>query len=87
MGSAVSALAWIWAFEGTFASAGSAIAGHVAEVWGAKYALAITPLAVLGGFTLILFGRKLLKAADRIPTDEEVGDALIESEDATRTNG
>ena len=87
IGSAVSALAWIWAFEGTFASAGSAIAGHVAEVWGAKYALAITPLAVLGGFTLILFGRKLLKAADRIPTDEEVGDALIESEDATRTNG
>ncbi len=86
MGSAVAALAWIWAFEGAFASAGAAVAGHIAETWGARYALAITPLAVLCGFMLILFGRRILAAADRIPTEEEVGDALVESEDA-RTNG
>ena len=86
MGSAVAALAWIWAFEGAFASAGAAVAGHIAETWGARYALAITPLAVLCGFMLILFGRRILGAADRIPTEEEVGDALVESEDA-RTNG
>ena len=86
MGSAVAALAWIWAFEGAFASAGAAVAGHIAETWGARYALAITPLAVLCGFMLILFGRRILGAADRIPTEEEVGDALIESEDA-RTTG
>ena len=85
MGSAVAALAWIWAFEGAFASAGAAVAGHIAETWGARYALAITPLAVLCGFMLILFGRRILGAADRIPTEEEVGDALVESEDA-RTN-
>ncbi len=86
-GSAVSALAWIWAFEGSFAAAGAAVAGHIAEVWGARYALAITPVAVLCGFALIIFGRTLLKAADRIPSDQEVGDALVESEDAARTNG
>ncbi|CAB4705389.1 unannotated protein [freshwater metagenome] len=86
MGSAVAALAWIWAFEGAFASAGAAAAGHIAETWGARYALAITPLAVLCGFMLILFGRRILAAADRIPSEEEVGDALVESEDA-RTNG
>ncbi|MSZ87369.1 MAG: MFS transporter [Actinobacteria bacterium] len=86
MGSAVAALAWIWAFEGAFASAGAAVAGHIAETWGARYALAITPLAVLCGFMLILFGRRILAAADRIPSEEEVGDALVESEDA-RTNG
>jgi len=56
-------------------------------VWGARYALAITPVAVLCGFALIIFGRTLLKAADRIPSDQEVGDALVESEDAARTNG
>jgi len=87
MGSAVSALAWIWAFEGSFASAGAAVAGHIAETWGARYALAITPLAVLCGFALILFGRNLLKAADRIPTDDEIGDALVESEESSRTKG
>ena len=86
MGSAVAALAWIWAFEGAFASAGAAVAGHIAETWGARYALAITPLAVLCGFMLILFGRRILGAADRLPTEEEVGDALVESDD-TRTNG
>ena len=86
MGSAVSALAWIWAFEGSFASAGAAVAGHIAEVWGARYAMAIMPIAVLCGFMLILFGRRILSAADRIPTDDEVGEALVESEDA-RTNG
>ena len=86
MGSAVSALAWIWAFEGSFASAGAAVAGHIAESWGARYAMAIMPIAVLCGFMLILFGRRILSAADRIPTDDEVGEALVESEDA-RTNG
>ena len=82
LGSAVSALAWIWAFEGSFAAAGAAVAGHISDVWGARFALAIMPISVLCGFIMILFGRKLLIAGDRIPSDDEVGDALAESESA-----
>ena len=82
-GTAVSALAWIWAVEGTFASAGSAISGTMADRFGARWSLAITPLAIFVGFCVVMFGRHQLAKANRRPTAEGDELALAISEDPT----
>lgn len=80
-GTAVAAMGWVWTVEGSFGAFGSASAGSIAETHGAHVALAITPISVIIGFTLISFGRKLLAAADRIPTDDVSDEAILAVED------
>lgn len=82
-GTAVSALAWIWAVEGTFASFGSALSGSIADHFGARWALSITPAAILLGFCVVLLGRGLLVKADRRPSAESDEAAIAASEDPT----
>jgi len=83
-GTAVSALAWIWAVEGSFASAGSALSGTVADHFGARAALSITPISVMLGLLVIFSGRSLLAKADRLPSSKSDETAIGESEDQTR---
>ncbi len=83
-GTAISALAWLWTVEGTFASAGSALSGTIADHFGARWSLAITPITLIMGFSIMLLGRNLLRAADRLPTEAGDEEAIAASEDQTR---
>jgi MFS family permease len=80
-GTAVSALAWIWAVEGVFASAGSALSGSIADRFGARLTLAITPTAIILGLFVVVFGRGVLANANRRPTLEHDESAMSEIED------
>ncbi len=75
-GTAVAALGWLWTVEGTFASLGAALGGFISEHYSPRYCLALTTVCVGIGYLIMRGGANLLKAADRIPTEEEATDAL-----------
>ena len=75
-GTAVAALGWLWTVEGTFASLGAALGGFISEHYSPRYCLALTTACVGIGYLIMRGGSVLLKAADRIPTEEEDTDAL-----------
>jgi len=75
-GTAVAALGWLWTVEGTFASLGAALGGFISEHYSPRYCLALTTACVGIGYLIMRGGSVLLKAADRIPTEEEDIDAL-----------
>ncbi len=75
-GTAVAALGWLWTVEGTFASLGAALGGFISEHYSPRYCLALTTACVGIGYLIMRGGSGLLKAADRIPTEEEDIDAL-----------
>ena len=75
-GTAVAALGWLWTVEGTFASIGAAVGGFISEHYSPRYCLALTTVCVGVGYMLMRGGARLLKAADRIPTEAEDTDAL-----------
>jgi MFS family permease len=82
-GTAVSALAWIWAVEGTFASAGSALSGTMADRFGARWSLSVTPIAIFLGFCVVMVGRGQLAKANRRPSAASDESAMSVSEDPT----
>ena len=75
-GTAVAALGWLWTVEGTFAALGAALGGFVSEHYSPRYCLALTTVCVGIGYLIMRGGSGLLKAADRIPTEDEDTDAL-----------
>jgi MFS family permease len=75
-GTAVAALGWLWTVEGTFASLGAAAGGFISEHYSPRYCLALTTTCVGIGYLIMRGGARLLKAADRIPNEEEDTDAL-----------
>ena len=75
-GTAVAALGWLWTVEGTFASLGAALGGFISEHFSPRYCLALTTICVGIGYLIMRGGAGLLKAADRIPTEEEDTEAL-----------
>ena len=75
-GTAVAALGWLWTVEGTFASIGAAVGGFISEHYSPRYCLALTTVCVGVGYLIMRGGARLLKAADRIPTEAEDTDAL-----------
>ena len=75
-GTAVAALGWLWTVEGTFASLGTALGGFISEHYSPRYCLALTTICVGIGYLIMRGGAGLLKAADRIPTEEEDTEAL-----------
>jgi MFS family permease len=75
-GTAVAALGWLWTVEGTFASLGAALGGFISEHYSPRYCLALTTICVGIGYLIMRGGAGLLKAADRIPTEEEDAEAL-----------
>jgi MFS family permease len=83
-GSAVAALGWLWTVEGTFASLGAALGGFISEHYSPRYVLALTTVCVGIGYTIVRAGGKLLKEADRVPTDEEDEEALESNLDTNK---
>jgi len=75
-GTAVAALGWLWTVEGTFASLGTALGGFISEHYSPRYCLALTTICVGIGYLIMRGGAGLLKAADRIPSEEEDTEAL-----------
>lgn len=78
-GTAVGALAWLWTVEGSFGALGAAMAGYFIETYSITSTLMIS-VALFNAAALISFlGRPLLKAADRLPQDSEVAEALADT--------
>jgi MFS family permease len=83
-GTAVAALGWLWTVEGTFASLGAAAGGFISEHYSPRYCLGLTTICVGIGYLIMKGGAGLLKAADRIPTEEEDIDALSANLDTNK---
>lgn len=83
-GSAVSALGWLWTVEGTFASIGAALGGYVSEHYSPRYVLALTTFCVGMGYLVFKSGSRLLKAADRVPTEKEDKEAIESNLDTNK---
>lgn len=79
-GTAVQALAWLWSIEGSFTAIGSAMGGIIAEHFGPRWCFSITSIAMIAGYLVIWFGRTHFAKADRIPTDDEVAEAIADTE-------
>jgi len=70
-GSAVSYMAWLWTVEGSVMSLGAALGGVISESISPQFCLALTAVFIGLGNIALNIGRSRLKAANRIPTDEE----------------
>ena len=70
-GSAVSYMAWLWTVEGSVMSLGSAVGGILSEKVSPTFCLALTAVSIGLGNLVLTIGRERLKAANRIPTDDE----------------
>ncbi len=70
-GSAVSYMAWLWTVEGSVMSLGAALGGIISESISPQFCLALTAVFIGLGNIVLSIGRARLKAANRIPTDEE----------------
>jgi predicted MFS family arabinose efflux permease len=75
-GTATSALGWLWSVEGSFVAIGSALGGVISKNLSPRFCLALTSVAVGIGFLILSLGKERLKAADRIPTQAQVTDAI-----------
>ena len=70
-GSAVSYMAWLWTVEGSVMSLGAAVGGILSERISPQFCLALTVVSIGLGNIVLNIGRERLKAANRIPTDDE----------------
>ena len=71
LGSATSAMGWLWTVEGSLMAIGSAVGGWIAKEISPRMCLGITTISVGCGLMILTFGRGRLSAANRIPTVEE----------------
>lgn len=78
-GTAVGALAWLWSIEGTATAIGSAVGGYFIDSLGIVAALLITVAMFNLASAVAIAGRKTLHAADQLPDEEEVTEALADS--------
>lgn len=70
-GSAVSYMAWLWTVEGSVMSLGAAVGGILSEKISPQFCLALTAVSIGLGSIILTIGKDRLRAANRIPTDEE----------------
>ena len=71
LGSATSAMGWLWTVEGSLMALGSAVGGWIAKEISPRMCLGITTISVGCGLMILTFGRARLSAANRIPTKKE----------------
>ena len=83
-GSPTAMMGWLWTVEGTMMSFGSMAGGFISEHLSPTIALGITALCLGIGCFVLTLGKELLRAADRIPTDEEDLAAMSDNSNATR---
>ena len=70
-GSPTAMMGWLWTVEGTLMSVGSMVGGVISEKRSPTFALALTSVCIGAGYIILGIGKDRLKAADRIPTEEE----------------
>ena len=70
-GSPTAMMGWLWTVEGTLMSVGAMVGGVISEKRSPTFALALTSICIGAGYLILGIGKDRLKAADRIPTDEE----------------
>lgn len=71
LGSATSAMGWLWTVEGSLMAFGSAVGGWIAKEISPQMCFGITTISVGCGLLILAIGRGRLSAANRIPTEEE----------------
>lgn len=79
VGTAASAIGWLWTVEGSFTALGSTIGGFVSQHFSPRWTFGITTASIGIGLLIILWGGKFLHAANQIPTDEQDRKALDDS--------
>jgi MFS family permease len=70
-GSQTSSLGWIWSVEGSFMAVGAAVGGIVSEHISPRFGLALLPIMIFSGYTILTIGKGRLSAANDLPTEEE----------------
>jgi MFS family permease len=70
-GSPTAMMGWLWTVEGTLMSVGAMVGGVISEKRSPTFALVLTSICIGAGYLILGIGKDRLKAADRIPTDEE----------------
>ncbi len=70
-GSQTSSLGWIWSVEGSFMAVGAAVGGIVSEHISPRFGLALLPIMIFIGYTILTIGKGRLSAANDLPTEEE----------------
>mgnify|MGYP003343192921 FL=1 len=83
-GSPTAMMGWLWTVEGTMMSFGSMAGGFISEHLSPTIALGITAMCLGMGYFVLTVGKDLLRAADRIPTDEEDLAAMSDNSNANR---
>lgn len=78
-GSATGALGWLWTIEGSMLALGSACAGWIAEAVSPRLCLALTSLCIGFGVIVLNVGKARLSKADRIPTEDEDLEAMLDN--------
>lgn len=78
-GTAVGALAWLWSIEGTATAIGSAVGGYFIDNWGITRSLLITVVMYNVATAIVVAGRALLNAADQLPEEEDLTEALADT--------
>ncbi|MFZ2227072.1 MAG: MFS transporter [Candidatus Nanopelagicaceae bacterium] len=71
LGSATSAMGWLWTVEGSLMAVGSAVGGWIAKEISPRMCFGITTVSVGLGLLILTVGRKRLSAANRIPTEDQ----------------
>lgn len=71
LGSATSAMGWLWTVEGSLMAFGSAVGGWISKEISPRMCFGITTISVGFGLLILALGRERLSAANRIPTEEE----------------
>jgi len=62
---------WLWTIEGSFMALGSALGGWLSATFSPRICFIGTSLCLTIGLSILTLGKKILREADRIPTDEE----------------
>ncbi|MFA5918596.1 MAG: MFS transporter [Candidatus Nanopelagicaceae bacterium] len=84
LGSATSAMGWLWTVEGSLMAFGSAVGGWISKEISPRMCFGITTISVGFGLLILTLGRKRLSAANRIPTEEEDLQAMEDNASPTQ---
>lgn len=84
LGSATSAMGWLWTVEGSLMAFGSAVGGWISKEISPRMCFGITTISVGFGLLILTLGRERLSAANRIPTEKEDLQAMEDNASPTQ---
>lgn len=84
LGSATSAMGWLWTVEGSLMAFGSAVGGWISKEISPRMCFGITTISVGLGLLILTLGRERLSAANRIPSEEKDLQAMEDNASPTQ---